>query len=309
MSTKHLAAGLTLAFLVTLSSGAFAQGVVLAPAQLPAPARAALRAEITKARAAHPDAFAKVQQSRQLAIDLDRTRRGRAASITLPLRAIGKDALMPMLEMLALDGPKRGQMTDTAWLTLRVGLLEAVGETRDARARSVLVAVLERETQPEVVRAAAEALGRLLDDESAAQLVRLAKRGGPRLLPILAGMGECRRTVAVRELARHSTSRDPQVALIALQALGEAGNAWAWKTPAIAATGEEDAVRAIAATALLNAFVKNRGDVRERAALSLLLVDWSKTHQLITVAKRHAEPRTLSALGHLEQRLASNVTR
>lgn len=309
MRIVQLLSGLTLVGALSMTSAAFAQGVTIAPTHLSTSDRAALLANIDKARKANPAIFERVKKARQMAIEVDGNRRGRFASITLPLRSMGKDALFPMLEMLAVDAPKRGAMTETAWTTLRVSLLEAVGEVRDPRARPVLVAVIERDPQAEVIRAAAESLGRLLDDTSAKQLVALAQKPGRKQLPILAGMGECRREIAVRELARQSTSSDPAVVTVVLKALGEAGNSWAWQTPAIKATGEEDAVRGIAATALLNAFVKHTGPLRERAAKSLVIVDWAKTKDLIAVARKNADPRTASALAHLEQRLANNVTR
>ena len=110
-----------------MTSPAFAGGLVLSKAELSTKHRSSLVQRIAKAKAQHPDAFKLVAQAPDLAVKRDQEKRGRAATITQALRSLGPDGLYPMLEMLAVDAPARGNMSDSAWTTLRVGLLEAVG--------------------------------------------------------------------------------------------------------------------------------------------------------------------------------------
>ena len=59
--------------------------------------QALLDREIAKARAAHPQAFLAVLELKKELPFLDAHKRGRLAPITQKLRAIGPDALFPML--------------------------------------------------------------------------------------------------------------------------------------------------------------------------------------------------------------------
>ena len=45
-------------------------------------------------------------------------------------KALGPKALLPMIELVAMDAPPRGAMSDSAWTALRAGLIEA--SDRDA---------------------------------------------------------------------------------------------------------------------------------------------------------------------------------
>jgi HEAT repeat protein len=170
-----------------------APGVVIDKSLLAAAERQSLEREVSKAKGKNPKVFEQVAKSPDLAAEADENKRGSYASITRPLQALGPEAVIPMLEMLAVDGPPRGKMSDGAWLTLRVSLLEAVGRLRDARSRPVLMAIIKNTSEFEIVRAAAEALGRLGDDKSAKHLATAVKRGGNKQLAILGGIGECRR--------------------------------------------------------------------------------------------------------------------
>jgi HEAT repeat protein len=296
-------------FLFTSAAPARAAGLVITSKDLKVADRTALQTGIAKARAKHPAAFQRVAKAPQLARELDQQKRGRAATITLPLKAIGPEGLFPMLEMLALQAPKRGDLNDSAWTTLRVGLLEAVGELRDARSKPVLLAVISQEKKFEILRAAVEALGKLGDDDSTTRLVTLAKKPGTTQLAVLAGIGECRRSVVAKELARQSTTNDEAKLRVVVDSLSDVGNSWAWKTPAVAKVKEENEVRGIAATALVNVFVKRSGYVRDKAARALLVVDHPHTPKLLHVARAHADPRTQKHIDDLLQKLANNPVR
>jgi len=302
-----------------------AEGAVLAPGEMDPVARGALTAEVNRRRRAVPASFRAVAEVRAQIGNLDARKRGRYAVIGPVLKGMGSDALWPMLEQLALDGGDRVGVPDSAWLAWRVGLIEAVGSLRDPRSGPVLRAVLDRagtggarglsEDEFQVARAAAEALGSLGDDASAARLGELANRPGPARRAVLAGMGTCRRLVCTQVLAAALDGKlDAALAEEVVQSLGATGNAWAWKTPAVseaAGKGEQTAVRAAAAEALIGAFIAYGADagVRQAASNALMVVDFSGTPALVARARGAAAPRDAAALDDLAARFARNPTR
>lgn len=299
-------AGVTFA----MSPAASAKGVAISVGDLNAKDRVALVQGIEQAKTKHQKLFAKVADARKLAIEVDENKRGRGATITQSLKALGKDALYPMLEMLAVQAPARGTMSESAWRTLRVGLLEAVAALRDDRAKPVLFGILAKETDYDVLRAATEALGRLGDDATSKRLVTFAKKAGDKQLAVWAGLGECRRAIAAKELARASTSADPATLLVVIRSLSDVGNSWAWQTPHVRTwAAEEDEVRGTAAVALVNLFVKHDGLVRERAGKALLVVDHPSTLPLLQVARQQQGARTVAAIDELAARFAKNPVR
>lgn len=304
---KHLfsaaAAGLVV---VSLSGGAHADGVALQSRYLAKNELATLKAEIAKAKRQNPTVFKKVAEAPKMAVEVDERKRGRVASITLPLNALGKDALYPMLEMLAIDAQPRGKMSDSAWTTLRSGLIEAVGLIRDKRARPVLETILRRESEFEMVRAATEALGRIGDDASAKKLAKLALTPNSKQPAVISGIGECRRIVAAEALAKLIGSGDEAQELLVIKSLGTVGNAWAWDTPDISKSGEGAKVRAIAAAALMKAFVSNTGYARDKAARALLVVNDPSTPKLIAHAKAGARGELAQALDELAFKIQHN---
>jgi hypothetical protein len=313
MKAKSSFLGLLFAALILLASGnaVAGSGVVLDKSQLPAAQRQSLEREIVKAKTKNPQIFQKLAQAPDWAREADAQRRGPYGTITFALEALGPEAVVPMLEMLAVDGPPRGKLSDTAWSTLRFGLVEAVGLLRDPRSRAVLRAILDKSSDYLVVRAAAEALGRLGDDASAKHLARLAQRSGPKQLAVLNGIGECRRPFAADALASLAGKKpkDEAVARSMIRALGGVGNAWAWQTPALKKTGEGAKVRSTAARALIGLFVHYDGDLRQRAESALLVVDDPSTPTLIANAKQGASPGLAAALDALAARFANNPIR
>ncbi len=301
MSTKKLLGCLAAAGLVlfTWTGVAHADGIAVKTAHVRAKDRSALKSEIAKQRKANPDVFKKLAAAPKLAEEADASHRGRTGSITMQLAGLGKEALFPMLEMLAVDGPTRGKMSGTAWRTLKVGLIEAVGLIRDKRAKPVLNVILDRETDFELERASAEALARIADDASTKKLVKLALTPGSKQAPVLAALGECRRTLAATALATLATVQDDAQALVVVRSLGTVGNAWAWQTPEIAKTGERNQVRSIAARALIQAFVTHTDYVRQKAGTAILIVGDPSTPGLIQAAKKGASPELVADLDAL----------
>jgi len=304
-----ISAGAAALLLLTLSGSARADGVALRSSQLGKSDLATLKVKINRARAKNPRVFQKVAMAPQLAVEMDEQKRGRAASITLPLRALGPDALYPMLEMLSVDGPTRGKMSESAWTTLRSGLLEAVGLLRDKRAKPVLEGILRHESDFEVVRAAAEALGRIGDDDSAKKLAKLALKPSKKQVAVVAAIGECRRVVAAEALEKLVGSGDDAEERAVIKSLGTIGSSWAWATPEVAKSGEGTKVRAIAARALMKAFVGSNGYTREKAKRALMMVDDPSTSGLIARAKKGARAELAAALDELALAMAQNPAR
>jgi hypothetical protein len=268
-----------------------------------------LAAQIVAARRARPASFRALADLKATIPELDRRKRGRLAPVMPRLRALGPAALLPMLEELGATG--RGEpLAGSALVAWRVGLLEAVGALADPRAVPVLVRALERESEPAVVRAAAGALGSIGSDEAASLLsARATRAGGARQLALVAGMGQCRRLAAARALAGMLARRPgDELAAALAKALGELGTAWAWQTPRLAALGEAAAVRALAATALVDAFVRTPA-AREAATTALLLVDDPGTPAAIARARRGAPAALESALAGLARRIEQSPFR
>jgi hypothetical protein len=287
------------------------EGILIGPDRLAPQDRAALITAIDAAKAQSPSAFQTLAELRRDLPALDANKRGRLVPIAPILKGMGKDALMPMLNELAVDAQGRGDLTETAWLAWRVGLVEAVGMLRDGRSQPVLGAILEGpETEFPVVRAAASAYGKLGTDQVAQKLVALAKAKSPKQKAILAGMGDCRRRPVAEALASMLTARpDADTATVLARSLGDVGSSWAWQTPVISASGEEDVVRGAAAKALVGAYLRYEGETREAIGKAILLVDHASTPSLIAAAKHGAGTADSAALDALAQRLSKNPIR
>lgn len=276
--------------------------------RIPPKAVADLRRDVARARGADLRPFLSVSDIVTSAHEVDARARGRKAPVALYLAHLGPSALMPMLEMLALES-LRGVPAE-ATRAVRRDLIEAVGLLRDPRSMSVLAAILEDEREDdETTRTVAEAIGRLGTDEAATRIVdALDVARGARERAILAGMGECRRLrVTAAIAARLRASTDDDTARLAARSLGRAGNAWAWRT--LPDRSEEALVRETAARALVEAFVRHGGEARTAADNALMVVDDPRTPALITEARRGASAETAAALDALAARFASNPSR
>jgi hypothetical protein len=259
-------------------------------------------AAIAAARRADPSAFQAVAAVRGRVPELDRHKRGRLAPVAPILRAIGPRALLPMLE--ALVATEQPPLTGTARVAWRVGLLEAIAVLRDPRATPVLRKVLVDEADPAVVRAAAAALGSLGDVESLEILGPLVTTAGPKQHAVIAGMAECRRLPAAKTLVGLLSQRpDEETARVLCKALGGLGSAWAWETPRLRALGEGNAVRGLAVQALLGAFVRYGGEVREAAETAIILCDAPQTLELISRARASAPDALRADLARLASRV------
>lgn len=293
---------LTAVAVVLLVGPAWAQGVLLEPGQIPA----AVRAQVDAARKSDPASFEALAQVRASLGALDAQKRGRQPVVSPVLRDLGPRALFPLIREAAISAAPRGELNAAAWDAWRRAVLEVLGELRSPLAAPVFVAVLARtDADFETHRAAAAALGALGDDATVRTLVALS--GGPNRSAVLAGMGSCRRVAIAQTLAQAvAAETDARVLAHVARSLGAVGNAWAWRTPGLPAPGEEATVRAIAARALVQAFVKGDPFARQAASNALMVVDAPETPALIQEARRIAPS---AALDGLAQRFAKNPTR
>ncbi len=77
------------------------------------------------------------------------------------------------------------------------------------------------------------------------------------------------------------------------------GSAWAWKTPIVKASGDENAVRAAAARALIASYLRYEGETRLAIGKAVLLVDHPDTPTLIAAQKKTARGEQIAALDEL----------
>lgn len=229
---------------------------------------------------------------------MDMLKRGPLASSIRPaLETLGRDAVTDLIA--AATEPRDPSWTESAVLAWRVSVLEALGTLRDPRARQVFERSLGDDTGHFLVqRAAAEGLAQLGDF---ALLRSFIGRDA-----VVAGIGALRRP-EVAQLLRAELAKQPSAARAKLlvKALGDVGNAWAWKT--LPDRELEQATRNAAAEALVEAFTGHDGEVRQAAAKALLMVDALATPALIAQAK--ASGHRVAELEDLQLRLLRNPVR
>jgi len=287
---KNLVGTLLGSFCLLVAPAAFADGISIAPSALSSEARAKLENDIAAARVQNPKVFAAVKNVRGHRPEVYGKFRNPMPTTSRELRGLGKAALLPMLEALAFQAPERGKLTDAEWDALAVGLLEAVGVIRDARASAVVGAIFESSSiRPAVRLAAARAAGRIGGDAELKLLTGHAKSGDPLELAAVHGLGEMLRLEAAKHVAQIlATTKDSAVAEAAATALGTIGSSWAWKSrgPKAAATALE--VRKVCADALVPRYGRAKGALRTLVGESVLVVEHPETLDLLRAQRSQA---------------------
>ncbi|WIG93082.1 hypothetical protein KGD87_20975 [Myxococcus sp. SDU36] len=275
--------------------------------------RAGLKTNIARARQENPAAFIRFDTAAAQVDALDEKKRGTLAAVSPGLRALGPEALWPMVERLAFPPHEAARLPsrEAARLAFKVGLVEATGALRDVRLAPLWKSLLEGpDTQPQVLRAVTGALARLETLDAANTLIALSKQQDARGQVAMESLGLCRRLVATRALADALDARPERDVMRRLaQALGDAGSAWAWKTSGVKARSEEGAIRRVAAEALVRAYLDTDGDVRRAVSNALLRVDAPQTPTLIDAARLRAPPSQQAALDALAERLRHSPLR
>lgn len=290
------------------SASADTSEVEKAAVRLPAQRLADLRVDVARARAVDPGSFIAVSNIVARAPESAKRARNFKANTAREIARLGPNAVMPALELLAVDPPHG--LPAASVPIVRRDLVEAVGLLRDARGLPVLSTILDgQDEDAETLRTTAEAIARIGTDEAADKLVAtLQSANVERGRAVVAGMGECRRVRVVDAIAaRLRATNDDLTVRAASRAIGRAGNAWAWQ--AAGDRSEETAIRETAARALVETFVRQQGEARDAASNALMVVDAPITPSLIAAAKSGASPDTVQALERLAARFARNPSR
>lgn len=224
----------------------------LVASSLTAAERTRLELAVAQARDHHAAIFARVGDLAGLRPEIWRQRRERRPTVGRELRALGPDALLPMLEMMAFTGYPRSLSTNER-LALEAGLLDAVAELRDARAEPILRAAFRAASERHVLLGAARGLGALGGDGNLTLLVEASHKLGIRREAAIEGLGACHSLVAAERLAAILEEEDVASARRAVKALGAAGSSWAWATGQFGDAREGERLRNFAAARLAQA--------------------------------------------------------
>lgn len=300
---------LALSVATLCSFEARADGLAAKTDALPSVERAQLLADITAAKARHPEAFEAVANVKGHLPEGYNQSRNPVPEATRELEALGPAALLPMLEALAFTTPQRPGNNDAERNALAVGLLRATGKLHDARSAPVFKAVLEGNASDEhVLRAAAEGLGILCGKADLDTLKKHTADRDPLKIAAIHGLGKCRSLASAVDAAKHlaallAATQDNDTAEAIAHSLGSIGSPGAWASfgPAAETTGQS--VRAIAADALFQGFVSRQGSARLRIQKSILIVTPPDANVRIQRARGQASGDTLKALDALERQL------
>jgi len=275
---------------------------LLDPRAVPDGVARALATTVRADRARRPEAYRRVADLEGLRPErYRRSRRGRP-SVTIELRAMGASALLPMLDALALSGYPTALSTEESD-ALRLGLLEAISEQRDARALPVLRGVFATATEPAELRAAARGLARVCQD---ADRRTLTAATGPRRDAAVAALGLCAHPDASRWLVSQLESeRDP--ARVAAIATGVAESASSWARPAGRST-VDPALRTTAARAMVRRWVELPAS-RDALGVAVLTMGGAEALAAVRAAQATAAPDARPGLRALERSLTRDLGR
>jgi hypothetical protein len=282
---------------------AHADGLAAGSGDLPADAKKALVKDVAAFKASHPEAFEAVRNIQGIQPEVYKTYRNPQPLAAPDLKRLGASALLPMLSALALETPAvmLSEKEKTAYV---VGLLEAAGALRDARSGPVFSAIFEGKNKPaEVLRAAAEAMGRLCSDTELSALKKHTAASDALRPHALRGLGECRRKESAEHLATLLATADAASAESIADALGRAASSWAWKAMGAKSEATAKLVQATAAKALVAAFVKHK-DARSSLKKALRSVESPDAPALISAARSTADSDAQSALDTLAKQIA-----
>ncbi len=264
-----------------------------------------LNKTIAADKAANADVYQAMDELRNQAQLMDAQKRGPIAVIGPMLEAVGPEIRLALAEDLLKDQPFSGDSA-TVRRGWRVGILHALGRSRDVQFRDLYTHVMRTESDSDVVRAASSAMGKLLDDEAASTLISLASADTPNAPAILAGMGTCRRAVVANYLAgRLTAAKTKEDVLRATLALRDVANSWAWQTKLVSASGEGDASRDAAAKALVNKLGASAIYEKELVK-ALLIVNSPKASSFVQQAMKGASKDGQERLKRAQARLGKN---
>lgn len=269
------------------------------PAEVARPLAAAVRAD----RARRPEAYQRVADLEGLRPEFYRRTRAGRPSVALELRAMGRSALLPMLDALALSGYPR-DLSDAERAALRLGLLETVSNLGDPRALPVLRGVFATTAEPSDLRAAARGLARVCQERDRRAL--MAATAAPQRAAAAGALGLCPSAEAPPWMvAQLETTSDPAHAAALAAGLAEGASSWARP----GARSRMDApLRARAARALVRRW---RELPAQRPALGVAALTMGGAEVLAAVREglRDAPADARPGLTTLERSLARDLRR
>jgi hypothetical protein len=303
MMKSKFALGLCAAASLWLSaSDARADGMSAAPSQLATPVRDALAQEIAQHRVANPGVYKAVRNVKGVRPDVYRQFRNPIPIAEGELRALGAEALLPMLEALAFDAPDRNGLSDDEWRALEAGMLKAVGVLRDNKAAPVVRVIFAQQAGVSAVSIeAAEALGRICDKQSFDMLVAHAQPGQALRSSAVQGLGECRTIASAKALAALVKSASPAEVETFAAALGSVASSWAWAAMGDAYDSESDAVRQLVVATLMEVYAAHEAP-REAVLRGIIMADHPNTLGHIQKLRAGASGSLATALDKLESR-------
>lgn len=309
---RYTAVGGALAALLGITTEAHADGLATAPSRIAPQNRSSLSQEIAAFKTAQPALRAKVRDVQSVKPEVYGKFQNPKPEASRELRALGKDALVPMLEALAFDASQPG-LAPNEREALKLGMISAVGHLKDSRSVPVLAAILDDQTESsEAAFAAANALGRVCDTAASKLLDEKAQAGSKVRMAALSGLGECRKLESAKALAGAlRAAKDDATRSAAIKSLGTVGSSWAWgalaKTDAsAAATGEK--VRIEASDALIETFV-SAPTVRAEAKRAILKCEAPNALSRVRSAKKGQNAETVAALEGIEKALEKAAAR
>lgn len=243
-------------------------------------------------RRLHPEAWRAVSDLSGLRPAVYTASRLRRPSVSRELRQLGPDALLPMLDVLAVSGYSR-TLDATEQDALTVGLLEAVGALRDARALPVLMTAYDRAQGNDQVRAAARGLAMSGDAGALARLQRGAGEGAVERRAItVSALGASPQAEVTPWLLTQLRGGETAVVNAAAEALAERHSSWG-----AAARRAQDGQRASVASAMVEAYVRASDAGQQRALqVSLLALGAPETVGLLQAAQQRADAATRARL-------------
>lgn len=304
MRLSKFAVGLctAMAGLLLGATEASADGMSASPSQLAAPVRNSLAQEIAQHRAQNPAVYKAVRNVRSVHPEVYAQFQNPIPIAEKELKALGAEALLPMIEALAFDAPTRNGLNDDEWHVLEAGMLKAVGVLRDNKAAPVVRTVFTNQTSLSLVsNEAAEALGRICDKESFDLLVAKAQPGEALRSSAVRGLGKCRTMGAANVLVSLVKTASADEIDTFATAMGQLASSWAWKAMGPAYESEADAVQQALVASLMDVY---EADEASRGAVlrAIIMADHPNTLDQIQSRRSGASPSLAAALDKLEAR-------
>ncbi len=251
---------------------------------------------------------AKVRDVQSVKPEVYKQQRNPIPEASRELKALGRDALVPMLEALAFDASQPGLSADEKE-ALVIGMISAVGEIRDARSTPVLAAILDAQPgSTPAALAAARALGKACG--SSERQILISKVDGEKLrAAAVQGLGECRTLDSAKAIAKVAkSSADGETRKSAVRALGVVGSSWAWAAEGKADDDEALEVRTLASNTLIDIFVADV-NLRTDSKRAVLKCEAPNALERVRAAKARADATTAKALESLERLIAQSAAR